>query len=312
VSNDQSRYETIDIVLSELAMSYVKISPQPHYARFDDMARQTGFGFGRFTIMARIYTDHYMANLVESPIMSDDGYRAATGVGRQEFERFRAALFGIAATCQGMAKAFERRLLRRPNDRALQNERVEWMSVNWSANFFQGLLMSLAALTGEAIDGLLPLFSLDFRGEELELAHADDGYFPPIAWTRESVFFNPSLLQTFLPARNILYALNRLDRDRFNNLVSNHMEPELLQSAASIFQKFDNAAVALNVSWLHGRKEGELDMLVYAAAENVALHVQAKAAIPPQGARMIRALEGRISEAVEQLSEFRKLPQDVR
>jgi hypothetical protein len=311
LSDEYSKFEILDIVMSELTIPFVAKPPPPYRDRFEQIKGDLNHDMPIVIGLARAYTQHFLENVVEMPIMSDEGYRAAVGVSRHEFERFRSALLGIATACRGVARVLGRRRQLRPGNRAIQNEELEWISVNWTANFFQGCLMALSNLSGEAIDSLLPLFSIDFRTDEPRLAHAADGYFPPIAWIQNSVFFNPSLLQAFLPARNILYALNRLDVDRFNNLVSSHMEPELLCAAVAIFQRIENVCIVQNVIWKDGKIAGEIDLLVFSPTENVLLHVQAKAAIPPQGARMIKALEGRIDEATKQLNRFRDLPQHV-
>lgn len=89
------------------------------------------------------------------------------------------------------------------------------------------------------------------------------------------------------------------------------MEPELLKSATAIFKKFAGMVVVPNVNWKQGEIAGELDLLVFSASENISLHVQAKAAILPQGARMVAALEGRIAEGASQLKRFRQPPKDA-
>lgn len=52
-----------------------------------------------------------------------------------------------------------------------------------------------------------------------------------------------------------------------------------------------------------------MDLLVYDATENIALHVQAKAPLPPQGARLVQRLEQRLVEGISQLDSFSALPQ---
>lgn len=306
LSEDQSKYEMIDIVLSELSLTHLSESVPANTKYFDALTSK--MSLGGVVGMASMYKDFYQANVIEDPILSDDGYLAATGVTRIEFDSFRASLLGIAATCSGVAKAFLRRYRLHPKNKQLEHEYLEWVTVNWDNKFFQGALMTLSGLKGEQLDALLPLFSIDFRGDELDIRHANDGYFPPLAWIQNAVFFNPSLLQMFLPSRNILYALNWLDKNRFDSLVSSHMEPELVKSATAIFKRFDGVVVVPNVDWQQGEIAGELDLLVFSASENIALHVQAKAAIPPQGARMVAALERRIAEGTSQLKRFRQLP----
>jgi hypothetical protein len=310
LSEQYSEFETLDIILSELSLPYVKSPPPLLNSTFDRLAKRRKLD-GQFLRVAHIYFEHFRENIVESPVMATDGYVAATGVTLEEFERFRAALFAIASVCQGMAMAYRRRLHLRPNSAVANSEHVEWRSVNWISDFFLALLGSISAISQEKIDCLIPLFSIDFREDAPPQTHAADGYFPPIARIEDSFVFNPSLLQRFLPARNILYAINKLDSHRFDNIVSKYMEPELLSSSIKFLSRIDGCVIQQNVNWKHGGASGEMDILVYSPAENVALHVQAKAAIAPQGARMTRALEARIEEGIVQLDRFRQLDQTV-
>jgi hypothetical protein len=58
--------------------------------------------------------------------------------------------------------------------------------------------------------------------------------------------------------------------------------------------------VKKNVDWQHG----EIDILVYSSSTNTALQIQAKAPIPPQGARMTRQVESNTLKAINQLKSF--------
>lgn len=58
--------------------------------------------------------------------------------------------------------------------------------------------------------------------------------------------------------------------------------------------------------------EGEFDLLLFSPRENVVVQVQAKAAIPPDGSRMVARGEARVQEAVNQLSAFSKLEKEGR
>jgi hypothetical protein len=83
---------------------------------------------------------------------------------------------------------------------------------------------------------------------------------------------------------NLLYVLNKRQRDHFNNIVSHHLEPMLLNDAVAEFSRVPNWLVEKNVRW----SRGEVDLLVFDPASNTVLQIQAKAAIPAQNARMTR------------------------
>jgi hypothetical protein len=108
-----------------------------------------------------------------------------------------------------------------------------------------------------------------------------------------------------MSGRNIPYVLNRTYHERFDNVVSRWMEPALVAEAASLFRSIPGISIVQN----HGWGQGEIDLLVYSSDQNAALHIQAKAALPPEGARMVKALEDRVAEGLRQLNIFRCLPQ---
>jgi hypothetical protein len=104
----------------------------------------------------------------------------------------------------------------------------------------------------------------------------------------------PEFLRLFLLERNILFDLNRRDEKLFGAVVAQHLEPLLLEEVRGQFDAFPDLEIRHNCNWTSGQVKGEMDMLVYSRSENTAAHVQAKAALPPQGApwyaRLSRAL----------------------
>jgi hypothetical protein len=300
-------HEALDIMLNELALaSSVNPAADLERDRFDELASLApNADLNAIIEVLQSFVKHHRAFLKESAVLTEEGYRAALGVGRQEFERFRVALFAIADWCKGMASALARRLRREGHSDAVWQELLEWISVHWKQEFLVGLVSSMAGLSPTVTERLLGFLTVDFRPGRSLAKNAGDGFLPPLARFADSYLFNPDLLKLFLPARNLLFALNRVDRKRFDEMVSEHLEPQLIADAVTLFQRFKDLVVVRNHSW----KGGELDLLVYSPAENAALHVQGKAVIAPQGARMVQAVESRIQEGIEQLRRFRALEQ---
>lgn len=301
------QHEALDIILNELALAS-GVNPPADILRdrFDDLAAIVPRADHDAIIqLLSFFVSHHREFLKEPPVLTDEGYRAAIGVDREEFERFRVALFAIADWCKGMSSAIDRRIRREGRSDALRREMLEWISVNWKADFFLGLVASLSKLTPPVIEQLLELFTVDFRDGRKSAKPAGDGFFPPLARFSNSYLFNPDLLKLFLPARNILFALNRVSRKTFDNFVSQHQEPQLIEDACQLLRPFGELVLVKNYQW----GNGEIDLLVYCSAENAALHVQAKAVIAPQGARMVQTVEARIQEGIDQLQRFRALGQ---
>ncbi|MFO0845495.1 MAG: hypothetical protein U0797_24440 [Gemmataceae bacterium] len=306
-----SSHEALDIILAELSLSLVIDVPEfLHAELFDGLARTVPVAdAGTMGRVLRECADHYRKYFNEPPFMTEEGYHAAVGVTSDDFVRFRAALCAMADYAKGMADALDRRIRREGDpDGRLRKEMLEWISVHWRENPFFGFLKALSDVDFDKLDRLVALFSVDFRTGKKSGAHARDGFLPPVARLETSVLYNPDLLKLFLPARNILFAVHHQDAKRFDDLVSKHLEPALVQQAVDLLRPVPGLITVVGHEWA----KGELDLLVYSPQENVVLHMQAKAAIPPQGARMVQAIEGRAREGLDQLKRFRDLPGETR
>lgn len=310
-SADFAGHEALDIVLSELSLSVFLNPPDSLFSgQFDGLARKVPFAdFREMWGALSLLNEHYRLYFNEPPFLTEDGYRAATGVEIKEFVRFRAALIAMADFARGMASAIDRRIRREgdPGER-LWKEMLEWISVCWNKTAFFGFLKGLSGLEFGKLERLVSLFSVDFRSGKKSGVTARDGFFPPIAMLEGTVLYNPDLLKLFMTARNIVFAVRHQDERLFNDMVSQHLEPSLVQQAADLLRAVPGFEVIVGRHWHKGGRNGELDMLVFSAAENVALHVQAKAAIPPQGARMVQTIEGRVREGLDQLKRLSDLP----
>jgi hypothetical protein len=298
--------EACDVVLTEMAMPFYVQAPADA-AHFDGLAR-TLPTFDLSTLVATVkqFYEHYVNHSYEVPILSDAAFVSATGATYEQFVRFRSAWAAVADFALGMAGAVSRRLQASSSNEdkdKLGNELFEWLAVRMKSSFLGGLIIGLTGLAPASFDALMRFFSID--ATNAAAPQGGDGFFPPIVSYSDSYQFNAAVLRVMLSARNVPYGLNRTDRRKFDNLVSGDLEPQLLMSAEPIFRKIAKVEVVKNHAW----GNGEIDLLAYQSSSNIALHVQAKAALPPQGARMVDRVEGRSREGLKQLAAFRALPQ---
>lgn len=300
-SEDFARSEIRDIVLAELALPYVRSDLTKMAAQFDDFAaRLPQANQMKMVGLLATLTMGYFRNVIEPRLVDDAGYRAATGHARDDFGRFQAALLGLADFTAGVADALSRRQKAQPLNDELASELIEWKAVAWDWGYFVGLVSDFCGLPATEVLQLLEPFTLDFEAETMEWRKSGDGYVPPIFRLGGAAVFSPDLLRDFVHFRNVLFVLNRTNRRKFDELVSAHLEPALLEDAAGLFRRA-GMRCATGVHW----REGELDILVFDPRDASALHVEAKAAIPAEGARMVAALESRIGEGARQLQAFR-------
>lgn len=301
--------EARDTVLTELALPF-RISSRIDDGRFDALvAKLPTLDLVAAGGIIKELFDHYAVHAYEAPLLSDDAFSAATGASYSEFERFRSGWAAVADFATGMAAAVTRKAHRTGvgvEREGLFDELVEWIAVCLKSDFLSGVVIAVAGLESSKFDALMRFFSTDARSGAVD--HAGEGFFPPIVEYESAYQFSPDVLRVMLSGRNVPYALNRIDKRKFDDHVSHDLEPQLLRAAAPIFARVADVQVVTN----HGWKRGEIDVLVYSASTNAALHVQAKAALPAQGARMVQRGEGRSREGLQQLKDFRDLPQAAR
>jgi hypothetical protein len=296
--------EIRDIVLAELALPTVVPPPDVEEAIYDEFAACSSMSGHQIALM-RGYYQHYLGGILEEPIISDAGIAAAASTTYEEFARFRAAWFAICEWCQQMAAAEFRRVPKPVKDddvRAIDRP-LEWIAPCFKRTFLGGVVLALSGLSPLQFDRLMDIYSLDW--EAGKPPHSGDGFLPPIVALPGSYLFHPDVLRTMLAGRNIPYAVNRRDPAKFDGFVSAHMEPRLIARSSDLLARLPAVEVVPNFSYA----SGEFDLLVYREAENTVLHIQAKGAIPPQGARMVDRLEGRFAEGLRQLNQLRVLDQ---
>ncbi len=308
-ANDEvSLLEARDIVMTEVAKPfYIRPAPIPNQIIDFQVGKQRGDLFAK-TVAIRYQEIGECA--VEAPIITAAGFQEAIGGNVEQFNALRRAWFAIADSCLALADGFGRKArgsLRPVQDQSAFGEMLEWTAVHLKSSFVHGLIQALTGLEFDLIDSMLRLYELD--PESTIPSGAGDGFFPPI-WktTPTSVMFNPDVVQRMLSSRNIAYALNKLDPSRFHDEVSSHLEPALIDEAISLLSEIDGLTVERNIRW----SCGEMDVLAYEPTTNTALHVQAKGAIPAQGARMVQAMESRTREGLRQLRAFRDLSDTAR
>ena len=251
--------------------------------------------------------DHYIANLVERPLLSDEGFRAGFEFARSDFIRIRAALLAYSNFCLGMSDAseFVSQLENKgASSDEYERELLEWIAPLLNRDHIMDIVVVLTEAKKETVSQVLDLFIINL--DALEHAAAGEGFFPPFLKLGDAVLFSPRAVKITLLERNLLYSLNKLDKDRFNKLVSSHLEPSLLEDARKILLKLEGVQVFKNVKWA----KGEIDILAYHEASNSAFQVQAKASIPPHGLRMVQHIESRTLEAAEQINRFLALSND--
>ena len=253
--------------------------------------------------------DHYINNVSELPLLSDEAFAEGMDFSRQDFISVRAALMAYANFCLGMADAAEllsRRAFTSPRRNMLEKEVREWAAPLLNRNHIIGMAAGVGGVEADTAERIIDLFTLDLNN--LDGSGAGEGFFPPFLRFNDALLFSPHAVKRTMPERNLLYTMARTDTTRFDNVVSSHLEPVLLEETTRFLCALPGVEVRRNIRW----RRGEIDILAYHAVSNSALQLQAKAGLPPQGARMLAQVESRTLEAANQLRRFLDLSNNER
>jgi len=304
------KHEENDILMSEMVLPH-DLAPPPY--PIENCKRMIKAwpkipGDALIAVLKGAY-EHYIGNVFEFPLLSDEAFEEGFGFSRTDFIRVRAALMAYADFCLGMADAAELlsgRAFTRPRRQMLQKEVREWASPLLKRNHIIGLAAGLSGVKPDTTERITDVFTIDL--DNLEGTAAGEDFFPPFLRLGDALLFSPHAVKRTMPERNLLYTMVRTDKKKFDSVVSRHLEPALLEDTVKILATLPGVEVTKNVNW----ENGELDILAYHEASNSAFQVQAKAGVPPQGARMVAQVESRTLEATKQIRRFLNLSSDGR
>ena len=241
---------------------------------------------------------HFWDAIVDPPLLLSNTYSSAFGFSKEEFRKVQAALLAFANLSRSIAGAAANAARAAPCA-TLRNKYIQqvndWISPCLKMIQIVKCLENCTGLSEAKVGMVLEPFILDLWAEDSELA--GDGYFPPLVCISDTLMFSALAVRTMVHERNLLFSLNRKDAKAFNELVSHSLEPKLLDETAAILALIPGILIEQNVLW----ERGEVDLLAYDPSCNVVLQLQAKAAIPAQGARMAQQLDHHTKKAIEQL-----------
>jgi hypothetical protein len=245
--------------------------------------------------------DHYIDNVFELPLLDDKAFEESFSFSRTDFIRVRAALMAYANFCLGMADAAELlsvRAFTSHRQTVLQREVREWAAPLLNRNHIIGVAAGVSNVKPLAAERIVNLFTLNL--DNIKGSGAGEGFFPPFQRFENALLFSPHAVKRTMPERNLLYAMVQTDREKFDNIVSCHLEPALLEDAFKILSELPGVEIRKNVNW----EKGEIDILAFHGASNSAFQLQAKAGVAPQGARMVAQVQSRTLEAAKQVERF--------
>lgn len=224
------------------------------------------------------------------------------GITKNDYIEFQSFWLGLTTY---YIKAFEAliRYVRKngkENDSFVEHLIFYFSSANIYKNkFYTEFPESMIGLSEKRFNILMKIFSLNVN-DKFKL---QDGHYPLFIEYEDLYMFSPFNVRSQISPRNLLYLLNKKEASIFNEKISQHLEPGLIEHCINLLKKIPHLEIKSNINW--GGK-GEFDIIAYDSIQNNILHFQAKASIPVEGARMTQNLESRIKEGIDQILRFDK------
>jgi len=260
-------------------------------------------------VILRDLCGSYVAAVDEEPMLTEAGFTAAFGADRADFRWFRGACLAYAHMATLFARALCERHTAGEIDDGELGEALVWITPAVARSTLVEWLSITAQLAPDITNRFLDAFTLDAAHLADSAVDVRDGYLPPFVLSHDHLLTSPDLIRLMLLERNLVFSLRWRAPATFHADVSKYLEPALLDEIEPWLGRLGGAVtIKREVAWAGG----EFDLLVHSPDADVVLSVQAKAAIPPNGARMLAALDTRVVEGLDQHARFRGLPPDER
>ncbi len=295
--------EECDIIISNLAIPFVVAHPDVNSDWFD---RQThilpSLDTGYMEIL-RSFARWYEDRVYEIVPLSSQSMMTVYGFDEALFRKFVGACLAVSQLHISIADAMLRRSAADPDygeNSETGAEFREWIAPCLQKKALLDMLRQCSGLDPNQVSEIFELFSASpdrdwGRGE---------GYCPPFVEIEGYVSFTPLAIRHSMSFRNVLYTSLHRDQEKFDSLISGHLEPRLISVAKDYFEELTDYRLETNIRW----SGGEIDIAVYDPARNIALVIEAKASLIPEGARMVQRTETRLLEGIDQIVRFRNLP----
>ena len=305
---DAEDHELTDIILTNLSLPTVtqlERSPKTIFSkifyRLDSKRSINPTAY--FDYISKMYSNAQDA-FVEADIIPDSFYTHIGFSSPAEFKKIRTAFMCIGQTYIDVSIVVDKYLTAHALHDTPLGKKL-WQGLAMEKMKYSEIKHHIQKLSSVS-DSDFDKFSEFFFCSEGEHTKISNKFLPPFWRIEDDVYFLPAAIPTLLGARNLLIAIqndqSKKKKYKFDSMISNLFEPELLKRAARHFES-NGLSTCLEKKF----EGGEIDLLVYCKNSHTILTIQAKATLYAESARMARRLDGRIEEAVSQTLRFDNL-----
>ncbi|MCA0858183.1 hypothetical protein [Phaeobacter italicus] len=309
-SDEFSDCEVRDVLLTELSLGHdtdrPKKIPESAFQRISNQHPHKDVS--AYANGAKVNYELHCSSFSEPTYLPDEAFNDCFGFSATSFRKVRAALWALADLLLGLSAFYEMSARY-----SVKEAHWQWRVVDCIAPTFRWdwLVSFVRVLTGVDRREIEQVISFLCSMEQNRIsAFSGNGYLTPLFQLGDFVLTSPYLLRMMPSMRNMLYSLNKVDPEHFSKEVAQHLEAELLKEFFDVCEKVPNLNSKSNVDWVAEGRSGEIDAILFDDDVRFVLAIQAKAAIPPEGARMTRNVEARTIEAVDQIASFSRLSRE--
>lgn len=307
-SRDAEDHELNDIILTHLSLPTVTKLERSPKTLFDKMlyrleSKRPINPTAYYEYILKMYSNSESA-FVEADIIPDSFYTYIGFSSSEEFKKIRTAFMCIGQTYIDVSFFVDKYLTAHSLHDTELGKKL-WQGLAMAKMKHLELKRLVQNLTNVS-DSDFAKFSEFFFCSEGENTNISNKFLPPFWRIEDDVYFFPAAIPTLLGVRNLIIAIqndnHKNKKYKYDSMISNLFEPELLKRAAKHFENN-----GLSTCFERDFEGGEIDLLVYCKKSHTILTIQAKATLYPESARMARRLDGRVAEAVDQTVRFDNL-----
>ena len=294
-----ARNEATDIIVSELAIGHIASrKPQSFSPAMRNLAQSLPVDWGDVRPEAAGRLVKYAANVREDPVISEEAMMKVFGFTASRFGQIRSATYALAEVYQELALLSYMATADDHGDPS--DEMMNLASLSWPESELVDRLALLAGGDRDEIASFIDTFCFDPLASK---RRGGEGYTPPFVRIGTHICFSPDLILRFIQPRNAIQDLMKLDRKRFDSLVSHTLEPTLIELVIAEMRRFPNLRIAASTKYAGG----EIDLMIVDPASEDVVIIEVKAPLPPQGSRLTERLAQRVREGMDQLRRFQAL-----
>lgn len=235
----------------------------------------------------------------------DDFSDVVLGVSNEDYRSLKSSVLAFAIFIESVSKLLQEAIQRGILSGAKVNSNlIFWRAPCLKRSDLISVLAKSASVAPEIACAFVDNFSMTV-GKECP-RWVKGGYFPPFQVLGERVILSPVVLLVMVSNRNAIYVCSKKNEKIFHNVVSQRMEPKLVKDFVSQLPNDGGWEYKGSIDF----PGGEIDLVCFHAGLNLALQIQAKGSIAPEGAVLVRNFESRCEEGVDQLRRFEAIPRD--